>query len=115
MLVARLRVCLPAALLAAALAACGGSDKRLENLSVGISKDSVIQVMGVEKPRRIDPFLVNGHYIEAMYFPKLDADTGSIPDREMAPVVVIDGVLAGWGWKSWDSIAAANQIVVPNR
>ena len=98
--------------LAAALAACGRSDKRLEKLSVGITKDSVIQVMGVEKPRRVDPYLVNGHYIETLYFARLGADTGKLADRELAPVVVIDGVLAAWGWERWDSIAAANKIVV---
>ena len=103
---------IPGALFVAALVACGRSDQRLERLSVGIPKDSMLQVMGVEKPRRVDPYLVNGHYIEALYFAKLGADSGSIPDREMAPVVVIDGVLAAWGWKSWDSIAAANKIPV---
>jgi hypothetical protein len=96
----------------ALLAGCGRSDARLEKLSVGINKDSVQQVMGMEKPRRIDPYLVNGHYIEAIYFAKAGAESDSIPDREMSPVVVIDGALVGWGWKQWDSIAAENKIVV---
>jgi hypothetical protein len=113
--VARPLLLIPMMLVGAAVTACAGSDKRLEKLSVGIPKDSVFQVMGVEKPRRIDPYLVNGHYVEAMYWAKVDADTGGIPDREMAPVVVIDGVLAAWGWKRWDSIAAANRIAVQPR
>lgn len=106
---------LPSLLATALVAACSRSDARLEKLRVGISKDSVQQVMGMEKPRRIDPYLVNGHYIEAMYFAKPGADSGSVADREMSPVVVIDGTLAAWGWKQWDSIATENKIVVQQK
>jgi hypothetical protein len=96
----------------ALLAGCSRPDARLEKLTAGINKDSVQQVMGMEKPRRIDPYLVNGHYIEAMYFARAGADADSIPDRKMSPVVLFDGALVGWGWKQWDSIAAENKIAV---
>jgi hypothetical protein len=37
-------------------------------------------------------------------------------DRNMEPVIVIDGKLAGWGWSYWDSLAAAHKIpVAPKR
>jgi hypothetical protein len=98
--------------LAVALAGCGGSDARLRKLTVGIPRDSALRLIGAEKPERVDQYLVHGHYIEAMYFAKPGADSGKTPDRQMSPVVVVDGKLLTWGWKGWDSIAAANKIVV---
>lgn len=98
-------------LLGAALAACG-SDARFEKLAAGIPKDSAMALMGVEKPVRIDPYLVGGHYVEALYYAKPGADSAKVPDRKLSPVVVVDGVLVAWGWKKWDSIATANKIVV---
>lgn len=98
------------------LSACAGGDDRLEKLSAGITKDSVLTIMGVEKAQRVDPYLVGGQYIEAMYFPKAGkADSASVATRNMSPVVVIDGKLVGWGWKQWDSIAATKKIVVPEQ
>lgn len=96
------------------LSACGDkADARLEKLSAGISKDSVLAVMGVEKPQRVDPFLINGQFIEAMYFPKSGAaDSASVADRNMSPAIVVDGKLVAWGWKQWDSIAAEKKIPV---
>ncbi len=100
-------------LLTAALAACARPDARLEKLTVGIPADSVVKLMGVEKPKRHDPYLINGHYIEAMYYPKPGAvDSASTTDRKMSPVVLVDGKLVGWNWTTWDSIAGANKIVV---
>jgi hypothetical protein len=97
----------------AALAACSRPDARLEKLTVGIPTDSVLKIMGVEKPKRLVPYLANGHFIEAMYYPKPGAtDSAATTDRKMSPVVVVDGKLVGWGWTTWDSIAAANKIVV---
>jgi hypothetical protein len=94
------------------ISACSG-DARLKKLSAGITKDSVLVLMGGEKPDRIDPFLVKGQYIETMYFPKPGADdSASLTDRKMSPVVVVDGKLVAWGWKKWDSIAATKQIPV---
>jgi len=92
--------------------ACERADPRLEQLSAGISKDSVFQLMG-EKPHRNDPVLVNGQYIEAMYFPREGATDGDgMQDRNMTPVIAINQKVTGWGWAYWDSVAAANGIVV---
>jgi hypothetical protein len=92
------------------LAACGGRDARLENLTVGISKDSSLAVMGVAKPQRIDPYLVGGKYIEVMYFAPAGRD--SVADRETSPLIAVDGVLQAWGWNSLDSLSAATKIQV---
>ena len=99
---------------ALALAGCS-SDKRFDKLTVGISKDSTISAIGVEKPVRTDPYFVGGHYIEAMYYAKPGASADSTRDRKLTPVIVVDGTLAAWGWKKWDSIAGANKIVVKKR
>ena len=103
---------LPAVLaLAAALAACASGDARLEQLSAGISKDSALKVMGATPPVRTDPFLTDGKFIEVMYFAPAGS-TDSLPDREMSPLVTVDGKLVGWGWESLDSVAAATKIPV---
>lgn len=96
-----------------ALSACERADPRIQHLSVGIEKDSVTAIMEGEKPKRIDPYLYNGQYIEAMLYPrKGKTDSASLQDRKMTPVVVINGKLAGWGWTYWDSTAEANHIPV---
>jgi hypothetical protein len=99
-----------------ALAGCERGDARLESLSAGMARDSVLTVMG-DSPQRVDPYLVSGQYIEAMYFPRPGRAEGEgLEDRNMSPVVVVNGRLAGWGWTWWDSAAAANSIpVAPKR
>ena len=101
-------------LLLAAVAGCNSGDARSKTLAAGIPKDSVVKLMGVDKPQRVDPYLTNGHYIEAMYYRGLGA-SDSVADRKLFPVVVIDGKLVAWGWKSWDSIAGANKIQVAKK
>lgn len=96
---------------AGALVSCGPKDNRLEQLTVGISKDSALKVMGVEKPTRTDPYLTGGKFIELMYFaPPGGAD--SVPDRDMSPLVAVNGLLVGWGWETVDSVAGATKIPV---
>lgn len=109
-----LRRPLLAALVLLALSACARKDARLEQLSAGISKDSVIAVMSGDQPHHVAPYLVSGHYIETLYFakPGSGTDSASLADRNLSPAVLVDGKLAGWGWKMWDSIAGANKITV---
>jgi hypothetical protein len=95
------------------ISACSAGDARLKQLSAGISKDSVLAIMGVDKPQRADMYLVAGHHIETMYFSAPGAtDSASLTDRNMTPVVVVDGKLTAWGWKQWDSIATETKIQV---
>ena len=101
----------PALVLLAGLAACGAKDSRLERLTTGISKDSAMAVMGVEKAARIDPFLVGGKYIEVIYYSPAGT-VDSVPDRKKSPLIAVDGVLIGWGWKTLDSLSGATRIPV---
>jgi len=96
------------------LAACSGTDKRLELLTAGISKDSVSTLMGIEKPQRVDPYLIHGKYLEVMYY-RRPGKSDSMPDRKLSPLIVVDGVLASWGWDALDSLARVTRIQVAPR
>ncbi|MBX3148204.1 MAG: hypothetical protein KF785_15685 [Gemmatimonadales bacterium] len=92
---------------------CERGDRRLNSLTVGISKDSASAVMGGVAPKRTDPYLYQGQYIETMFYPRLGkTNPEDLEDRRMSPLVVINGTLVGWGWNFWDSVASANGIPV---
>ncbi len=92
---------------------CERGDRRLKDLTVGISKDSASAVMGGVAPKRTDPYLYQGQYIETMFYPRIGkTDPEDLEDRKMSPLVVVNGKLAGWGWNFWDSVASANGIPV---
>jgi len=97
--------------LAAALAACSSGDARFKQLTVGISKDSALKVMGAAQPLRVDGYLIAGKSLEVLYFaPAGTAD--SLPDRQLSPLVAVNGQLIGWGWETLDSVAAETKIPV---
>lgn len=91
------------------LAACG--DARLRKLSVGISRDSTMHLMGA-KPDRAEAYLTGGKMIEALFYGKAGTDSGQTADAELTPVVLIDGQLAGWGREEWQKVAAEHKIQV---
>lgn len=98
-------------------AACSSSDPRTEALTVGITKDSARNVMGVSQPHEL-PYLVNGHYIEALLYAREGQSAQDLVEsapRSLTPLVLVDGQLTGWGWSVWDSVASANGIEVPPR
>jgi hypothetical protein len=92
------------------VAACG--DGRLKNLSVGIDRDSVGVVMKTDAPTRSETYLVGGKLWEVLlYERKAGAATDSTSARELSPVVLADGHVAGWGWDYWER--QASQLKVP--
>ena len=92
---------------------CAGEDARVNKLTVGITKDSAIAAMGTS-PSQNAPYLINGKYIETLYFTRPGkTDSLSKTLRRMDPVVTVAGKVTGWGWKYWDSVATANHIDVP--
>jgi len=91
------------------LAACG--DARLRKLSVGISKDSTIQIMGA-KPDRAEAYLTGGQAIEALFFGPAGADSGQTPEEKLTPVVIVNGQLVGWGREEWQKVATEHNIQV---
>lgn len=95
------------------LGGCRGEDPRLANLSAGLPKDSVLQVMG---PPSATPkaYLMGGKYIEFILF-RTDGKTGPIDGLargSLTPLVIVDGSLTGWGWAFTDSVASDNRIRV---
>jgi hypothetical protein len=95
------------------LAACG--DGRLKNLAVGIDRDSVAVVMETAAPYRSDSYLIDGKFWEVMLYtpPGEESSTDSIPPRDLSPVILADGAVAGWGWDYWEKQATALNIPVP--
>lgn len=95
--------------------ACAPTDARVKDLAVGVSKDSVVSIMG-EEPHQLAPYLIEGHYIEAMYYAKAGVtpeEAARTRPRDMTPVLVLDGQVSGWGWTYWDSLATAYKIQLP--
>ncbi len=93
--------------------ACG--DSRLGKLSAGISRDSVNVVMG-DSPHRTENYLTEGKLWDVLYYAgKGQAVSDSVELRKLAPVVLADGVLVGWGWSFWEAEAARLRIEVPGK
>jgi hypothetical protein len=85
---------------------CSSEDARLKDLSEGITKDSAMAVLGVRAGERPAAYLVKGKMIEATMIrrPGVEGPLDSLTRKQYSPVVIIDGKLAGWGWKYWDSV-----------
>jgi hypothetical protein len=106
--------------------ACGGEDKRVKELNQGISRDSVMTVIGVNPKNATGPdsfpnvytrekYLIDGKNYEVLYFSPENrkfVPGDSVQLRTLTPIVLVDNLLAGKGWPAWDSIAAAHKIVV---
>lgn len=94
------------------VAACG--DSRLKNLSVGMGRDSVAVVMQTDAPHRSESYLLDGKFWEIFYYTRGEAASAdSIAWREMSPVVLADGQVAGWGWDYWEGEAERLNIPLP--
>ena len=95
------------------LAACRRDDPRLDQLTLGMSKDSTLNTLGIGTPERPEAYLVSGQMIEAVILRREGADgpLDSLSTEQYTPVVIVNNKLAGWGWKYWDSVKVANNIV----
>lgn len=108
----RYRFLPPVLALLVVLAACG--DARLKKLSVGIDRDSVATIMKTDAPTRSETYLVGGKLWEVMlYEQKAPEGTDTVAARDLSPVVLADGAVAGWGWDYWDRQAGDLKVDVP--
>lgn len=110
---------------AAALTACG--DSRIKELSAGISRDSVLTILGDGSPvvdgdslphvYDAGKYLVNSRTYEVFYYTKTEEKAGadSVPPDKLTPIVLQDGTVSGWGWEHWDSVAKTINLPVAPR
>jgi hypothetical protein len=93
---------------AVALSSC--ADKRIRDLDVGISKDSMLKVVGRGAPEgdslpniyRHNAYLVQGKMFEVYFFDPENrklADSVAVHSKELTPIVLLDGRVEGWGWR----------------
>ena len=101
------RTLLAVALGTLATMGCTKDDARLKDLTVGITKDSALAVLGVRTGERPASYLIRGQMIEAIMVRRegIEGPLDSLPRKDYNPVVIINGQLAGWGWKYWDSLS----------
>jgi hypothetical protein len=95
---------------AVALSSC--ADKRLRDLDVGISKDSMLKVVGRGAPEgdslpniyRHNAYLVQGKMFEVYFFDPENRDyrdtTVAVSPDDLTPIVLANGVVEGWGWRN---------------
>jgi major membrane immunogen (membrane-anchored lipoprotein) len=102
----------PAVALLLLLSACG--DSRLKDLSIGINRDSVAVVMKADTPHRSESYFMEGKIWEVFYYAKPGVPAvDSIAWRDLAPVVIADGAVVGWGWDYWEREGARLRLVLP--
>ena len=90
--------------------------KNLSNLTYGIGKNFAEEVMGkkpikayrnkqevvIPNPYRTENFLKGQKSCEVLFYAtEVVADDDQFTDEELTPLVFADGVLAGWGWKTY--------------
>lgn len=103
--------------------ACG--DPRVKELSTGISRDSVLTILGDGSPvvqgdslphvYDAAKYLVNGRNYEVFYYTKTEEKAGadSLAPDKLTPIVLQDGAVSGWGWAHWDSVAKTINLPLP--
>jgi hypothetical protein len=107
----------------ATLTGCG--DRNISKLTVGITRDSVIKILGqgssgtdsTPNVYREERYLNDGHMITMLMYSSTGKKEGTetIPEEELLPVVLVDDTLTGWGWEHHDSVANVNRIVIKPR
>ena len=111
-----------------ALVACG-QDKRVKDVDTGISRDSMLTVIGKGAPG-VDSlpnvyirerYLIDGKNYEVMFFSPTGQHqyTGTqkdtIPWKDLTPIAMIDNKVVGKGYEYLDSLYKAHKIPVKQR
>ena len=111
-----------------AIAACGPAepqgetDPKLAQLTIGMRRDSVLQVIGpvtaadsLPNVYRKEMYLLEGTPYEILFYSPSGAKEGAEPapaESTLRPIVLRVGQVTGWGWAHFDSLARANDIRV---
>ena len=105
----------------ALLGAC--KDKRIKEVNSGITRDSLLTVIGKGAPGvdsvpnvyRTERYLVDGKNWEVFFFAPggahlRPATKDTIPWKDLTPIVMVDRVVLGKDWPFWDSVATAHKF-----
>lgn len=119
------RTAVQAAVASAALTLIGCKDTRLEKLSTGIARDSVLAIINegasgdsLARVYKQDSYLLpntKGNVLNAniLFYDRKgrkQAEDPNVAPDATTPIVTVDGKLTGWGWTYYDSLAKANNI-----
>ena len=122
------RMLVPCALVSAAvLGAC--EDKRVQAVDSGISRDSLVSVIAHDLPANAksdsfpnvyirERYLMGGKNYEVLYFTPNNEKAQAGKDTawgKLTPIVLMNNLTLGKGWKFWDSISTANKIPLKKR
>ena len=109
------------------LGAC--EDKRVKEVDSGISRDSTMTIIAHDLPptAKSDSFpnvyireryLMGGKNYEVLYFTPNNEKAQAGKDTawgKLTPIVLMNNLTLGKGWKFWDSISTANKIPLKKR
>jgi hypothetical protein len=122
------RILVPCALVGSAvLGAC--TDKRVQAVDSGISRDSLVSVIAHDLPANAksdsfpnvyirERYLMAGKNYEVLYFTPNNDKAQAGKDTawgKLTPIVLMNNLTLGKGWKFWDSISTANKIPLKKR
>ncbi len=109
------------------LGAC--KDKRVEAVNAGITKDSLLTVIGKESPGvdslpnvyTRERYLIDGKNYEILFFSPtgrhlfVGVQKDTIPWKDLTPIAMIDQRVVGKSWDYVDSLYKAHKIPVKKR
>lgn len=109
------------------LGAC--KDKRVQAVDTGITRDSLLNVIGKGAPGvdslpnvyTRERYLIDGKNYEIMYFSPtgrhvfIGVQKDTIPWKDLTPIAMIDRRVVGKGWDYVDSLYASHKIPVKKR
>lgn len=111
----------------ALLGAC--TDKRVKAVDTGISKDSLLTVIGRGSPGidslpnvyQRERYLIDTKTYEILFFSPtgkhvfVGVQKDTIPWKDLTPIAMIENKVVGKGWDYLDSLYAAHKIPVKKR
>jgi beta-glucanase (GH16 family) len=104
----------------ATLAAC--QDKRVKQLTIGITRDSAMSILaqhinggGADSFPNVyvkAAYLINAQYLEVLYYTPNNekAEKDTVAWAKLTPLTFYANRLVGIGWPAWDSASKANNI-----
>jgi hypothetical protein len=108
-----------------ATVACSGgereTDPRLQELTAGIPRDSALRILtqgatsgdSLANIYRREMYLLDGKAVEILFYSRDGLKEGqgaAAAESTLRPVIVTEGMVSGWGWAYFDSLARIHDI-----